>query len=166
MLQTPIKVLEHLIFDSNNFTDTYLLKFVPDYRIIHFKIIFITFIALIVIGIIFNDTEEKNLQKIEVLKTAKIDKISPSGELYQIYSLGSNYTDLQRDNMTKELKDKIVQWTLPVFEVSKLSENKYKIQTDSGTLFGTKYVGTFTVVYTQNENEVRFIENLKTSYMT
>ena len=127
-----------------------------------FKIIFITFIALIVIGIIFNDTEEKNLQKIEVLKTAKIDKISPSGELYQIYSLGSNYTDLQRDNMTKELKDKIVQWTLPVFEVSKLSENKYKIQTDSGTLFGTKYVGTFTVVYTQNENEVRFIENLKT----
>ena len=64
--------------------------------------------------------------------------------------------------MTKELKDKIVQWTLPVFEVSKLSENKYKIQTDSGTLFGTKYVGTFTVVYTQNENEVRFIENLKT----
>ena len=75
--------------------------------------------------------------------------------------LGSNYTDLQRDNMTKELKDKIVQWTLPVFEVSKLSENKYKIQTDSGTLFGTKYVGTFTVVYTQNENEVRFIENLK-----
>ena len=83
-----------------------------------FKIIFITFIALIVIGIIFNDTEEKNLQKIEVLKTAKIDKISPSGELYQIYSLGSNYTDLQRDNMTKELKDKIVQWTLPVFVVS------------------------------------------------
>lgn len=34
-----------------------------------FKIIFITFIALIVIGIIFNDTEEKNLQKIEVLIT-------------------------------------------------------------------------------------------------
>ena len=108
----------------------------------------------------YND--QTAIQKIEVLKTAKIDKISPSGELYQIYSLGSNYTDLQRDNMTKELKDKIVQWTLPVFEVSKLSENKYKIQTDSGTLFGTKYVGTFTVVYTQNENEVRFIENLKT----
>ncbi len=60
------------------------------------------------------------------------------------------------------LKDKIVQWTLPVFEVSKLSENKYKIQTSSGNLFGTKYVGTFIVVYTQNENEVNFIENLKT----
>ncbi|RBQ26355.1 hypothetical protein [Arcobacter sp. CECT 9188] len=127
-----------------------------------FKIIFITFIALIVIGIIFGDTEEKNLQKLEVIKTAKIDKISPSGELYQIYSFGSNYTDLQRDNMTKDLKDKIVQWTLPVFEVNKLAENKYKIQTNSGTTFGTRYVGTFTVVYTQNENEVQFIENLKT----
>ena len=127
-----------------------------------FTTIFLIFIGLIVIGFIFDDTEKKNLEKVDMLKTAKIDKISPSGNLYEIYSLGSNYTDLQRENTTKELKDKIVQWTLPVFEVSKLSENKYKIQTSSGNLFGTKYVGTFTVVYTQNENEVNFIENLKT----
>lgn len=127
-----------------------------------FTTIFLIFIGLIVIGFIFDDTEKKNLEKVDMLKTAKIDKISPSGNLYEIYSLGSNYTDLQRENTTKELKDKIVQWTLPVFEVSKLSENKYKIQTSSGNLFGTKYVGTFIVVYTQNENEVNFIENLKT----
>lgn len=87
-----------------------------------FTTIFLIFIGLIVIGFIFDDTEKKNLEKVDMLKTAKIDKISPSGNLYEIYSLGSNYTDLQRENTTKELKDKIVQWTLPVFEVSKLSE--------------------------------------------
>ncbi|RBQ28571.1 OB-fold protein [Aliarcobacter vitoriensis] len=127
-----------------------------------FKIVFILIISLIAIGVIFDNTEEKNLQKLETIKTSNIDKISPTGTLYDIYTLMSDYTDLQRVNTEKELKGKIVQWTLPVFEVSKLSENKYKIQTDSGTFFGTKYVGTFTTIYTQSKDEVIFIENIKT----
>ncbi len=127
-----------------------------------FKIIFIIFVILIVIGLIFDDTEKKSIEKVKNLISVEIYQIPPQGKLYELYSFGSNNTDLQRDNMEKELKGKIVQWILPVFEVKKLSENKYKIQTDSGNLFGTKYVGTFTVVYTQNENEIKFIENLKT----
>lgn len=127
-----------------------------------FKLILGALIVLIVIGIIFDNTEEENLKKVEELKTAEIYNILPTGKLYDLYSLGSEHTDIQRDNMTNELKGKIVQWTLPVFEVNKESENKYIVQTDSGNFFGKKYVSTFTTVYTQNDNEVKYIENLKT----
>ncbi len=59
--------------------------------------------------------------------------------LASIFSIGSKYTDLQREEAEKEIKGKIVQWTLPVYEVRRISDRHYKVQTSSRT----ETIGTF-----------------------
>jgi hypothetical protein len=71
-------------------------------------------------------------------------------------------TDIQRQNTEKEIIGKIVKWTLPVFEVKKLDETKYKIQT-SGFMNGTSIVSTFVTVYPQDQKDKAYIEALKTN---
>jgi uncharacterized protein len=90
------------------------------------------------------------------------NNISPKGKLADMYNLGSNYTDIQRDNMTKELKGKQIIWELPVYEVSKISNGKYRISTGTGELFGDSYVSASIKLTARNSNEVNYIESLMT----
>lgn len=53
------------------------------------------------------------------------------GELSDMFSIDSQYTNLQRENKLKEITGKIVQWRLPVYEVSR-SGSIYKVQTAPG----------------------------------
>jgi len=87
-----------------------------------------------------------------------VSDISPHGELAEIFLPMSKHTDIQRENKEKEITGKVVQWELKVYEVDKLSEDKYKIQTqtDSETL------GTFVYVQVRNAQEKSFLESLKT----
>lgn len=88
----------------------------------------------------------------------------PSGELAEIFSYGGNSTDLQREIKLKEIKGKVVEWTLPVYDIQSAGPG-YKIQTDShykNDFFGEKLVGTFINITARNENEKRLIESLKT----
>ena len=119
-----------------------------------FTTIFLIFIGLIVIGFIFDDTEKKNLEKVDMLKTAKIDKISPSGNLYEIYSLGSNYTDLQRENTTKELKDKIL-------SIVNLSEQERKNLGINGKkwIYENRQYSNLAKQYINKIQELRFFKN-------
>lgn len=73
----------------------------------------------------------KNASPIDELIAAKPDSISPNGELAELFTFGSNGTDLQRQEELKKIKGKIVQWTLRVYEVSHVSGNKYRIQSES-----------------------------------
>ena len=92
--------------------------------------------------------------------------LQPDGELAAMFDIGSDYTDLQRDNKEKELKGKVVVWTLPVYEVSK-SGSHYKIQTSSktGLVGGQPFVGTFVKLTAQSPEEETFLANLKTGDM-
>ena len=45
--------------------------------------------------------------------------LTPSGELYETFHIGTNATDVQRENLETKIKGQIVQWTLPVYEVRK-----------------------------------------------
>lgn len=101
----------------------------------------------------------------EEVKISKSENISPKGLLYDLYVLGSDYTDVQRTNMINELNGRVVQWKLPLYEVSREGQNKYRIQTSSGNLFGANYVSTFATLYTQNQNEAKYVESLKTGDM-
>jgi hypothetical protein len=80
-----------------------------------------------------------------------------SGELDDIFSYNSDHTDLQRDNKEKEIKGSLVDWSLNVYEVSKRSDNKYRIQTS-----GRNQVGTFLSITTRPKEEVNYVESLKT----
>ncbi|EDN68479.1 conserved hypothetical protein [Beggiatoa sp. PS] len=120
---------------------------------------------LIVLAAIFGPTEEEKAQQqaalLESISNAQAVNLSPKGELYNAFKLISDYTDVQRDNLEKEIKDKVIQWTLPVYEVNKSGEY-YRVQTDSGK---QNVVSTFLNVYPRNQEERQFIEGLKTGDM-
>ncbi len=100
--------------------------------------------------------------EINTIINSQEDNISATGTLDKVFELGGTATDIQRQNTEKEIIGKIVKWTLPVFEVRKLDETKYKIQT-SGFMNGTSIVSTFVTVYPQDQKDKAYIEALKTN---
>lgn len=102
---------------------------------------------------------EAELDPLAKLAQAPVAGIQPVGPLADIFAVGGQYTDLQRENTLKEIKGRIVSWTLPVYEV-KRDGNGYKIQTNAGR--GHGYVGTFISITPRNEQDRQIIEALKT----
>lgn len=98
----------------------------------------------------------------ELIQTP-VANYTPTGELQEMFSLGSSYTDLQRENKLKELAGQVVHWTVPVYEVKKGSKY-YTIQT-KGDQFTAGYVGLFLRVETEDPNVISYLENLKTNDM-
>lgn len=95
-------------------------------------------------------------QQIVDLENAESSELKPYGELEQIYELGGNYTDIQRDNKTEEIKGSIVDWRLQVYDVKKTKDG-YEIQTS-----GQGLVKTTINLTVRNAEEKVFVENLKT----
>ncbi len=98
------------------------------------------------------------------LSSAQISALQPDGELFEIFTFGSKYTDLQRDNKLNEIKGHVVQWQLPVYEVSR-SGDGYKIQTKSSlgiSQYDRNLVGTFVYITPHNDKERQIVEALKT----
>lgn len=92
----------------------------------------------------------------KTLPTAPPAQISPTGDLAAMFNLMSSNTDLQRENKFKEIKGKIVEWTLPVYEISK-DGNNYRVQTEPGYA-----VGTFVFITPRDDQDKAIIEGLKT----
>lgn len=102
---------------------------------------------------------------VDALASAAPSNLNPVGELDRMFSLGSDNTDLQRENKLKEITGQVVQWTLPVYEVSR-SGDYYKIQTSSKSGFGIPgTVGTFVYIYARSDAERALVEGLKTGEM-
>jgi len=87
------------------------------------------------------------------------EPISSSGELQEMFSMGSNFTGLQRENKEKELEGKIVQWNLEVYEVNQRGD-KYRIQ-----FSGDKTVGAFATITPQDAQQKDYIASLQTGAM-
>ena len=90
--------------------------------------------VLIVIGLSRKDNASEG-NKTSDLASAQINQKYSSdttlSSLSEIFGIMSKYTNLQRDEAEKEIKGAIVQWTLPVYEVRRINEKHYKIQTSS-----------------------------------
>lgn len=91
------------------------------------------------------------------LAAATPAQLSPAGELAAMFNLASDNTDLQRENKIKEIRKKIVEWTLPVYEV-RPDGSGYAVQ----TLPDDESVGVIVYVTARNEQEKAVIEGLKT----
>jgi uncharacterized protein YecT (DUF1311 family) len=98
------------------------------------------------------------------LANAQPGNLQPEGELSELFTLGSKYTDLQRENKSKEVIGQVVQWRLPVYEVSKSKEG-YKIQTRGSVSiggYGKNLIGTFIHITPRDSEDRKIIENMKT----
>ena len=101
-------------------------------------------IALVIIAQPSSEEKKKAADaKWQEFMSAVPEPISSSGELQEMFSMGSNFTGLQRENKEKELEGKIVQWNLEVYEVNQRGD-KYRIQ-----FSGDKTVGAFATITPQ-----------------
>ncbi len=90
------------------------------------------------------------------LAAATPAQLLPTGELAAMFNLMSENTDLQRKNKLKEIKGKIIEWTLPVYEVRQAGSG-YAVQTEAD-----QTVGTIAYITARNEQDKALIESLKT----
>ena len=102
--------------------------------------------------------KEEKLAFYNKILNAETINISTSGDLKYMMDMGSKYTDIQRDNMKERIIGKYVQWTLPVYEVSKKGENRYYIISDSSTA----YISSYITIITKNQAENNYIESIMT----
>jgi hypothetical protein len=87
-----------------------------------------------------------------------------AGKLAEIFQLGGNATDVQRENVEAAIKGKVVDWQLRVFEVKRKGEN-YHIITEStiaDLLTGPATASTRITLTPRNLEERTTIEALKT----
>lgn len=69
--------------------------------------------------------------KLSQMLNAQVTQIDPA-KLCEVFALGSAFTDLQREKIISELRNKVIIWKLQVYEVSSTPrKNEYRIQTQS-----------------------------------
>lgn len=83
--------------------------------------------------------------------------ISPRGIASKVFNLMSDYTDLQREELFSKIKNKIVDWTLPIYEVRKISNNNYEI-----VILPEKHVGCEVYINNPSEEELETLRTIKT----
>lgn len=122
----------------------------------------IVIVAIIALATAFSMSDEEIQDKVTQIQNTPSSDLSPSGDLANMFSMISDSTDIQRDNKEKEITGKVVQWSLPVFDVNVQSEerNTYRIQTS-----GSDQVGTFVTLYARDAAEAAKIEALKPNDM-
>lgn len=81
--------------------------------------------------------------------------LSPPDDLADALSFFSRLTDIQKDDIKNSYRGKVVQWTLPVWDVSK-EDDGYTIQTTSSAK-----VAIFCRVATESLQELAFVKELK-----
>lgn len=91
-----------------------------------------------------------------------LSDLSPTGEIQEIFKLGSTYTDLQRQRRLAEIKGKVVQWVLPVYEVREEGDNCYEVVFTTAKVGKHQTVSVTAYVEPRTEQELRFIESLRT----
>lgn len=103
-------------------------------------------------------TEKKIAEKLAQIETAQPADLSPE-KLKSIFEFGSESTDLQRENATNQIKNKIIEWTVQVYEIKKTNkQNVYRVQTMSSS----NMVGTFIMLHARNADDRTLINELKT----
>ena len=100
-----------------------------------------------------NEQLKRRLAEIEHTPASQLT----ASELGPIYNLVSEFTDVQRENKTKVIIGQIVDWTLPVYEVTKTEPNIYRIQTEAKE----GIVGTIATVNTRSDLQRDYVERLK-----
>ena len=126
-------------------------------------IIFI--IGLFILGSILQPSAEEKaleLQKtLDSLASAEVSELQPQGKLGEMFNMGSDNTDIQREESEAYIKGKVVEWNLKVYEVSK-SGDHFRIQTQSEIMRNPKIISAFIEIYPRNESELNKIKALKT----
>ena len=129
----------------------------------------IIIVGVSVLGAIFGPSKEDQAKTkadaknaiIEQLSNAKPSALQPDGEIGDMFRGTSDYTKIQVEKKAEEIKGSIVEWELPVAEISEASDGRYKIQLRSKGSGKNSVIGGFVYVTPKNDADVKRIEALK-----
>lgn len=133
----------------------------------------LAFILMVIVGIFYlintNTLSDKSLfdfspkSEISYLETAVVDDhILLDGELATAFNLNSKFTDVQRDNLLKKIKNKVVIWNIEVYEINKTGNKEYQITTPTGFSGIDRDASLIISLKVKDDNEKKFIESVKT----
>lgn len=119
--------------------------------------------AVAAIGAVTAPSKDEFSKTLQKIASAPAANLSATGELASLLQLGSDGTSVQRDEKEKEIKGKIVDWELPVYNVRVADEKKksYRIQTKTQT----GLVSAFATVYARSPEDEAVLKGLKTGDM-
>ncbi|TLX16686.1 hypothetical protein [Rhizobium sp. MHM7A] len=105
----------------------------------------------------FTDIGGPNNRPIDTseIKQSEPASTQPPAELVAALSWTSDYTSVEKDRIKDGMRGKVVQWTMPVWNVSKDGDENYVVQTDSSA-----GVGAFCRV-ASDDPEQSFVKDLK-----
>lgn len=123
----------------------------------------ILFIPLFFLIYLFDSTiadAKRNRGELQPQKLYQLGSsdILPTGKLAKVFNLGSDYTDVQREDTLKAIKNNVVSWKLPVYEISRTGDDSYKIITQGGS----NLVECIIYLTVFSDSEKSFVHSLKT----
>ena len=114
-------------------------------------------IVVIVVVVLVAQPSSEDAQKTLNNKLDEITNATPANldtkDLSEMFSMMGKSTKLQKDNKEEEIKGKIIEWTVKVFNVTK-REGYYRIQTSSTD----NMPGTFVNLYPRDDKQKSIIE--------
>ena len=115
-------------------------------------------IVVIVVVVIVAQPSSEDAQKTLNNKLDEITNATPANldtkDLSEMFSIMGKSTKLQKENKEEEIKGKIVEWTVKVFNVTKRDGGNYRIQSSSTD----NMPGTFVNLYPRDDKQKSIIE--------
>ena len=103
-------------------------------------------------------------EQIAEITSAKTNPIAPE-QVSEVFALGSDFTDLQRDLLRKELVGSVVEWEIQVYEIA-YADGIYKVTSQPIPIKSRQAVNMLRAnisVYPQDERDHELLQKAKTN---
>ena len=97
----------------------------------------------------------------ELASRTDVSELNNRGSLARAFNLNSKFTDLQRENLLKDVKNKVIVWVITIYEI-KRDGSKYTISTPTSLFDDNAEVNALITLTARDANEEKFIAELKT----
>lgn len=111
-----------------------------------------------------NQRQPSTAEQLAEIASAKTNPIAPE-QVSEVFALGSEYTDLQRDILRKELVGSVVEWDIRVYEIEH-ANGIYKVSSQPIPIKSKQAINMMRAsfsVYPQDEQDHELLRQAKTN---
>jgi hypothetical protein len=111
-----------------------------------------------------NQPQPSTAQHLTEITSAKTNPIAPE-QVSEVFALGSDFTDLQRDLLRKEMIGSVVEWDILVYEIA-YADEVYKVTSQPIPIKSRQAVNMLRAsfsVYPQDERDHELLQKAKTN---
>ncbi|MDP2829487.1 MAG: hypothetical protein Q8O37_12875 [Sulfuricellaceae bacterium] len=111
-----------------------------------------------------NQTQPSMVERIAEITSAKTNPVAPE-QVSEVFALGSEFTDLQRDILRKELVGSVVEWEIHVYEID-YADGIYKVTSQPIPIKSKQAVNMLRAsfsVYPQDDRDHELLRKAKTN---